>query len=457
EERGNAHYLIVESAEEIGLEEVAPLLSELSESLKVVGAVSESDDAASRFAEHHLSDPLTVEPQEKRGLKKAAKPFEFQSILTSEGIKTRLATELLSSEATLRTLVFCRRATAVDDLVEAAEEKGDDSSILIEALDERTEEGAERSRAAIIKRWREGEIAALALTDVTAPTLEELGVSGVRVLHRDLPFDRASLIHRLQLAAEPEDATPTSIYFVGLDERPYFDELCAGAAREAKPIHLSTNSLSSKTGQAVKRIESFKNSIRKALAGQDLDLELRLVHELAEEGGHDLSDVAAALIRVARADDTLDDVDLIPARPRAQAKEVQSDDGFGPPRERPTGPQQGVEEGMVRIAVNCGRWCGLRPADLVRTFAEVCDFPGSEVGAIKIFDRFALVDVPKEREDVVLERMPGTELRGRTVAVRIDDGRNPEGDSGGGGGRGGYGGGRSNYGDRDRGGYGGGG
>ena len=61
----------------------------------------------------------------------------------------------------------------------------------------------------------------------------------------------------------------------------------------------------------------------------------------------------------------------------------------------------------------------MRPADIVGAIANEADVPGREIGAIDIYDRFSIVEVPARYQQQVMERMSGATLRGRPLDVRL--------------------------------------
>jgi ATP-dependent RNA helicase DeaD len=149
----------------------------------------------------------------------------------------------------------------------------------------------------------------------------------------------------------------------------------------------------------------FKDTIRKTLKEEDLDLYLALVEELVAEG-HDVAAIAAAATRLARGDKPLDvEVEPEPAMPAASPRSAAGAAG----------------DGMVRLFVGAGRRSGIRPADIVGAIANEAGVPGKSIGAIDIHDTYTLVEVPREYAQPVLTAMAGAELRGKPVQVRLTD------------------------------------
>jgi ATP-dependent RNA helicase DeaD len=128
---------------------------------------------------------------------------------------------------------------------------------------------------------------------------------------------------------------------------------------------------------------------------------LTVVQELAEESGHDITEIAAAAARLARGD-----------KPLVATKEIE------PVVEAPP------EEGMVRLFMDVGRKNGLRPTDIVGAIANEAGIPGKAIGAIDIYDHYAFVEIPAEYKDQVLQGMQRTRIRNQRANLRLAPGRN---------------------------------
>ena len=79
----------------------------------------------------------------------------------------------------------------------------------------------------------------------------------------------------------------------------------------------------------------------------------------------------------------------------------------------PRGPEA---DGWEQLWIGGGRRAGLRPGDLVGAIANEAGVPGSVVGAIQLFDDFALVDVQGEVADAVEHALRNATIRGQRAA-----------------------------------------
>ena len=84
-------------------------------------------------------------------------------------------------------------------------------------------------------------------------------------------------------------------------------------------------------------------------------------------------------------------------------------------RRAPRGPEA---DGWEQLWIGGGRRAGLRPGDLVGAIANEAGVPGSVVGAIQLFDDFALVDVQGQVADAVERALRGATIRGQRLPVR---------------------------------------
>ena len=84
------------------------------------------------------------------------------------------------------------------------------------------------------------------------------------------------------------------------------------------------------------------------------------------------------------------------------------------------GPRRTPDRAMQKLFVGGGRVVGLRPQDLVGAITGETSLSGRDVGGIEIGDRFALVEVPRERADEVVAALRATLIKGKRLTVRLD-------------------------------------
>jgi ATP-dependent RNA helicase DeaD len=74
---------------------------------------------------------------------------------------------------------------------------------------------------------------------------------------------------------------------------------------------------------------------------------------------------------------------------------------------------------MATLYVGAGREAGIRPGDLVGAIANEAKINSNVIGAIRIEERFSLVDVPERLVHNILEVMGRARVKGRKVGVRL--------------------------------------
>ena len=134
-------------------------------------------------------------------------------------------------------------------------------------------------------------------TDVAARGLdvERIGL----VVNYDIPNDPECYVHRIGRTARAGRAG-TAVLFVTPREQRLRREIERYIGQRIPPMTLPT-----RADIAARRVELFKEQILGIVEGEDLDLYLALVQELAEESGHDMAEIAAGAAWLARRDKPL--------------------------------------------------------------------------------------------------------------------------------------------------------
>jgi ATP-dependent RNA helicase DeaD len=330
-----------------------------------------------RIAERHLRDPVVVENEHKT---LTVPSIEQRYLQVSERQKLEALTQILESEPTGAVLVFVRTKIAAADLGERLQARG-------YAAEAMHGDMSQAQRESVIRRLRGGQVEIVVATDVAARGLDVGRIS--HVINYDVPYDAETYLHRIGRTGRA-GRIGTAVLFVTPREQRMMREIERFTRQRIGAMKVPT-----RADVAARRAALFKESIRKTLKEEDLAPYLALVGELAEEGGFEMREIAAAAARLARGDKPLDvAVERSPA---------------GPP----------PEEGMVRLFIDAGRQSGMRPADVVGAIASEAAVPGKEIGAIDVYDRVTFVEVPAPYKDQVLERMAHTTIRNRPVRITV--------------------------------------
>jgi ATP-dependent RNA helicase DeaD len=356
-------------------------------------------DLANRF----MRDPQSVNIK-RETLTLAS--TEQRYYLVHEADKTNALTRLFEVEPIKSALIFARTRAETATLANELVVRGIPAEAIHGDLDQ-------NARERVLGRFRANQLKVLVATDVAARGLDIEDISHVFNYH--LPDDAEVYVHRIGRTGRA-GKTGVAITLVSPREKRRLREVEALTKQPIKKMEIPT------PGDIVKHREGQVVETLKIWLGRGrYKRELEMVQELIE-AGHDPLNIAAAAIKVARADEK--------QRPIAEISEVK-DERKRTERtfERGNGAQRGTrreapgrrerperggssrrrgdashEEGMVRLKLNKGKMHGVRPNDVVGTIAFNANIPGYVIGKIRIEDKVTYVDVPEDVVEQVLKQ-----------------------------------------------------
>jgi ATP-dependent RNA helicase DeaD len=330
-----------------------------------------------RIAQRHLKDPASIE-LERKAL--TVPLIEQRYVLVPQPQKLDALTRLLETEPIEAVLVFTRTKTAAAEISEKLEARGYSVAALHGDMNQ-------PMRERVVERLRGGQVEIVVATDVAARGIDVERIS--HVVNYDIPYDLGAYVHRIGRTGRAGRAG-IAVLFVTPRERRMLQDLERFTGQRIAPMKMPTAA-----DVASRRSELFKETLRKTMAEEDLELYLALIEQLVEEG-LDVAEIAAAAAYLARRE-----------RPLEVAVEPE------------TASLPHADGGMVRLFLNAGRIGGVRPADIVGAIANEAGVPGQEIGSIDINDRFSFVEVPARYQKQIVERMSGATLRGRPLEIRV--------------------------------------
>ncbi len=348
------------------------------------------------LANRFMRDPQSVTI--KRDTQNAL-AIEQRYYLVHESDKTNVLTRLFEIEPIHSALIFARTRAETSQLANELVVRGIPAEAIHGDLDQ-------NARERVLGRFRSNQLKVLVATDVAARGLDIDDISHVFNFH--LPDDAEVYIHRIGRTGRA-GKTGIAITLLSPREKRRMREVEALTKQTVKKMELPTTAdiIRYREGKVVENLKIWLGRGR-------YKRELEMVQELIE-AGHDPLNIAAAAIKIARADEK--------QRPIAEVTEVKSDyrssekqfkpkngrrETFG----RREGSERGSsnrrrgdsshEEGMIRLKINKGKSSGIRPNDIVGTIAFHANIPGYTIGKIRIDEKFTFVDIP---EDVVEQVM----------------------------------------------------
>ena len=323
---------------------------------------------------------------------------EQRYYLVHESDKTNALTRLFEIEPIRSALIFARTRAETATLANELVVRGIPAEAIHGDLDQ-------NARERVLGRFRANQLKVLVATDVAARGLDIEDISHVFNYH--LPDDAEVYVHRIGRTGRA-GRTGVAITLISPREKRRLREVEALTKQPIKKMELPTTAEIHRHREA-----ELVEKVKIWLGRGRFKRELEMVQELID-AGHDPLNVAAASLKIARADEK--------QRPIAEIGEVKDErkkefprDGKresvgrrdrsaagrgGSSRQRGDGSH---EEGMVRLKLNKGKMHGIRPNDIVGTIAFHANIPGYTIGKIRIEDKHTFVDIPEDLVEQVLK------------------------------------------------------
>ena len=332
--------------------------------------------------------------------------IEQRYYLVHEVDKTNALTRLFEIEPIKSALIFARTRAETATLANELVVRGIPAEAINGDLDQ-------HARERVLGRFRANQLKVLVATDVAARGLDIEDISHVFNYH--LPDDAEVYIHRIGRTGRA-GKTGVAITLLAPREKRRLREVEALTKQPVTKMEVPTVAEihRHRENEVVEKLKIWLGRGR-------YKRELEMVQELIE-AGHDVTNIAAAAIKIARADEK--------QRPIAEIGEVRSRvdrnrDGRNDQRKRNDESGSGErfgqreepgrggrprsrgdashEEGMIRLKLNKGKSSGIRPNDIVGTIAFHANIPGYTIGKIRIEDKFTFVDIPEDLAEKVLK------------------------------------------------------
>jgi ATP-dependent RNA helicase DeaD len=400
-----------------------------------------------RIARRHLREPARLSVKAERPAGDGAARVRQVAYVTRRVDKLAALCRILDVEDPTSALVFARTRGEVDTLAEALSSRGHDAGALHGGM---TQEQRDRMMA----RFRDQTLDVLVATDVAARGLDIEHVS--HVVNYDVPSDPDAYVHRIGRTGR---AGREGVAITLVEPREHRLLRNIEAATKSK---LQIARLPTVADLRERRLELLRANLRDALETGGHDHLRGVVEPLSEE--FDLVDIALAAVSLIEGASTRDEDEVeiaqaflgpAPGGPRpgpgGPGPRSRGGPSFGPgPRRGPGGPQGGggsrggfdgdgygggpghggprgrqdraprgpEGDGWAQLWIGAGRRAGIRPGDLVGAIANEAGVPGSVVGAIQLFDDYALVDVLAHLADPVASALRNGGIRGQKYPVR---------------------------------------
>ena len=320
---------------------------------------------------------------------------EQRYYLVHENDKTNALTRLFETEPIKSALIFARTRAETATLANELVVRGIPAEAIHGDLDQ-------NARERVLGRFRANQLKVLVATDVAARGLDIEDISHVFNYH--LPDDAEVYVHRIGRTGRA-GKTGVAITLLSPREKRRLREVEALTKQPIQRMELPT------VAEIQRHRESELVEKMKVWLGRGrFKRELEMVQELVEAGNDPLN-IAAAALKIARADEK--------QRPVAEIQEVKTrieHTRNGDRQKKESGRNEkrsgertrhrrdeSQEAGMVRLKLNKGKLHGIRPNEIVGTIAFHANIPGYTIGKIRIEDKHTFVDIPEDLVDQVMK------------------------------------------------------
>ncbi len=398
-------YLVLDEADEMlsmgFIEDIEAILSETPSTRQTALFSATLPEPIRRLADRYMSTPEAITINPKR---MTVAETEQRYYVVNEEDKLAALTRLFETEDMTSALIFTRTKVRASELSDALLARGFPAEALHGDL-------SQPAREAVMNRFRRGQVTVLVATDVAARGLDVDDVS--HVVNYDMPFDPEIYVHRIGRTGRA-GKSGIALMLATPRERRRLQEIEAFTMQPITRAKLPTPAdiLARRDAQFLLKMGGQLENA----PGNERAMVAQMV-----AAGYDVEDVAAAAIRLARAQEQqrpIEEIREAPARPQRHAQFEEKSD------RRPSRPprRKGEREpGMVRLWLNIGAAHGIRPRDIVGAIAGETGIPGRSIGAIEIQPQQTFVDVAERHASQVLHKMKHWKVRGRVVVLKASD------------------------------------
>jgi len=420
------------------MEDVDTILKEIPNDAQRALFSATMPDSVKKIIDQHLGD---YEEACIEGKTTTVENIRQRFLAVKNEHKIEALARVLEGEDFDGVLIFVRTKQNTTEVAEKLESRGFNVAPLNGDL-------AQSMRERTINRLKMGKLDIVVATDVAARGIDVDRIS--LVVNYDIPYDTESYVHRIGRTGRA-GRSGNAILFVTPRERRMLKIIEKATRQPIEAMDMPTSEQISR-----KRVEAFKAKVKSVISYGELDQFKELVRELVADGCNmkdgvvledgtvnemTAEDIAAAVIKMYQKKQPLFP-NLPPLEaPKERREKVRSgrdfignDDNFGLnsdeqkrlKKERKEG-MNGVEEGYLRYYLGVGRIDHVSPRDIVGAIAGEANISSSNIGRIKLFDKFSTVELPNTLPQDVLDILSEMTIRGNDARFRVMTDEPPEG------------------------------
>jgi len=391
--------IVIDEADEMlkmgFIEEVEQILEYAPEERQTALFSATMPKEVMKVARKHLRDPLEIRIKSKTSTVDKI----TQRFWQVKGLhKLDALTRILEAEDIDGMLIFVRTKVATVDLAEKLEARGFSSAALNGDM-------TQMLREKTIERLKDGSLDIVVATDVAARGLDVKRIS--HVINYDIPYDTEAYIHRIGRTGRA-GREGKAILFVAPRERRML-----AAIERATRQPIKAMALPSRKDITDRRINQFKEQIASAMESEELEFFEELIDAYQSEYDIGHRKIAATLAYLLQKERPLNpDEQFV-----EEVREERPERTRSPRRERKTG-----DEMMQTYRIEVGRKHGVEPGNIVGAISNEGKLNSRDIGRIRLFDQFSLVDLPKNLPADTLHKLKGVWVCDEQLQISPDSG-----------------------------------
>jgi ATP-dependent RNA helicase DeaD len=327
--------------------------------------------------------------------------IEQRYYLVNEADKSAALARLFEIEPISSALIFVRTRAGTGELANELTARG----FPAEALNGDMSQDA---RVRVLNRFRHNQSKVLVATDVAARGLDIDDIS--HVFNYDLPQDPEIYVHRVGRTARA-GKTGTAITLLTPKEQWQLRKIETYTKQKVTKSSLPTVQ-DIQTHRESKLVEQMMVWLKRGRCRREQELVTTLIEE-----GHDPVAVAAAALKLARAEEKERPIAPINEVKEWQPRQAKRSGKRSNKNNRRSQEKTYNDQGMVRLTLNTGKAHGIRVNHVVSTLASHANVPGHSFGKIRIQNKQTFVDVPEQFVSQVLAKTGSYRIGKQAIRV----------------------------------------
>ncbi|GAA2752832.1 DEAD/DEAH box helicase [Amnibacterium kyonggiense] len=399
-------YLVLDEADEMlkmgFAEDVATILADTPDTKQVALFSATMPAQIRRISQQYLHDPeeITVATTTT-----TSATIRQRYLVVSYPQKVDALTRILEVENFEGVIVFVRTKNETETLAEKLRARGYTAAAI-------SGDVAQAQRERTVNQLKSGKLDILVATDVAARGLDVERIS--HVVNYDLPIDTESYVHRIGRTGRA-GRSGEAISFVTPRERRMLTSIERATHQPVTQMQLPTAEDVNAT-----RLSRFDDQITAALEQRSrIDRFRDIIAHYVEHHDVPEADVAAALAVVAQGETPLLlDPNDDRAQPRFEKFDVDRPDRPSTAERR----SRSASGPRTTYRLEVGRRQRVEPRQIIGALANEGGLGREDFGGIDIRQEYSLIELPVGLSDDVLDKLSGTRISGKLIAMRHDGG-----------------------------------